>query len=134
MISFKFEKKPNFFRKNWWIATKKEWLPHLWLDNRENWIRQVDDEGKPWEALSPTYSKWKTEEEGSLPKLRVTGGMLDNSYIVLRGNRFIVKTNEEGVYNQFGTDKMPARPWVGVPLKSLDKLAEIALETILKPQ
>lgn len=133
MFSFRFQKKPNLFKKNWWTLTKKEWVAHLWLDNRENWIRQTDDEGKPWEALSPSYSKWKVEEEGSLPKLRVTGEMLDRSYIVVRGNRFIVKTNDEGVYNQFGTSKMPARPWVGVPLKSLDTLAEIALKNLLKP-
>jgi hypothetical protein len=133
MISFRFEKKPNFFNKNWWGPTKKEWVPHLWLDNRDNWIRQVDDEGKPWEALSPSYAKWKSENMGNLPELRVSGEMLDRSYLIVRGNRFIVKTTEEGIYNQFGTDKMPARPWVGVPLNSLDKLAEIALENLLKP-
>lgn len=130
-LKFKFEEKLKPLKKRWWTPTKKEWVPHLWLDNRELWYRQTDDEGKPWKALSPAYEKWKTEEYGSLPILDAGGGMFDLSLIYVRGNKFTVRTTEEGVYHQFGTSKMPARPWMGVPLKSLDTLAEIAIKNIL---
>jgi hypothetical protein len=127
-----FESKPKPLNKNWWTPTKKEWVPHLWLDNRENWSRQVDDEGKPWKSLSPSYAKWKAERYGNLPELRISGEMLDQSSIFVRGSQFFVRTTDAGIYNQFGTEKMPARPWMGVPLRSLDTLAEIALENILR--
>jgi len=48
------------------------------------------------------------------------------------GNRFLVDTTPWGVFNQFGTKKMPARPWMGVPDSSLDKLSDIAWKHILK--
>lgn len=132
MIKIKADKRIKLLNKNWWNPTKKEWAPSLLQHNKELWPRQVDYEGKPWKALSPSYQKWKAETYGSLPELKVSGRMLESAYIVVRGGTFKVETTEEGVYNQFGTERMPARPWMGVPQKSLNKLSEIALNHILR--
>lgn len=131
MLSFKFDGRVKLFNKNWWNPTKKEWVPKLMDANKELWPLQADAEGKPWKTLSPSYSRWKTRNYGSLPMLRLTGEMLNRAHLETKGNRFVVHTNDEGIYNQFGTDKMPARPWMGIPKKALDKLSEIALNNII---
>lgn len=128
-LSFRLEGKPKFFRGNWWTLTKSEWVPYLKLANKENWNLGVDDRGVPWKALSPPYAKWKEENYGNSRPLG--GRMFDSSDIVVRGNRFIVKTSSEGVYAQFGTEEMPARPWMGVPTKALDKLEELSIKNLL---
>lgn len=132
MIRFKFDRRLKLFNKNWWEPTKKEWVPKLMSDNRELWPLQVDYDGKPWKTLSPSYSRWKSRNYGSLPMLRLTGVMLDRASLSVRGNKFTVTTNDEGIYNQFGTDKMPARPWMGVPRKSMDTLSEISLNNLIR--
>lgn len=128
-LTFKLEGKPKLFRSNWWTSTKSEWVPYLKMANKENWYLGVDDMGRPWRALSPEYAKWKSENYGSSTPLG--GRMFDSSDIVVRGNRFIVKTVPEGVYAQFGTENMPARPWMGVPSKALDKLEELSIKNLL---
>jgi phage gpG-like protein len=66
------------------------------------------------------------------PTLRATGLMEDSMQITTQGNRFIVNTTPYGGYHQFGTSKMVARPWVGVPLMSLQKIVPIAWKNILR--
>jgi hypothetical protein len=131
MISIRFEGRFRPLKTNWWLPTKKEWAPTLMEDNREIWPKMVSADGKPWKSLSPSYQKWKTETFGPGPILEETGEMLNRASLNVRGNKFVVVTNEEGVYNQFGTRKMPARPWMGVPNKSLNKLSELAVKHIL---
>lgn len=132
MMSFKIRGDYKFLRKNWWSPTRKEWIPRLLQANKENWQRGVDPNGRPWKTLSPAYAKLKMEEFGPLPILRATGHMLDTAYITGRGKRFFVHTNDRGVYHQFGTDNMPARPWMGVPNKAMQDLADIAVKNILR--
>lgn len=131
MITLKIKDRIKPLRKNWWNSTKKEWAPKLLQNNKEKWFKEEDPEGQPWKSLSPSYAKWKREKYGPLPILRISGKMLDTAQIAASGNKFIVSTNDIGIYHQFGTDKMPARPWMGVSIKSLDDLAEIALKNIL---
>jgi hypothetical protein len=57
--------------------------------------------------------------------------MLDSAYIYTQGNRFLVKSTAYGSYNQFGTSKMPARPWMGVPDISLKQIVPISWRNIL---
>lgn len=133
MISIKMSPKSSkLINLNWWTKTKAAWPAMLLLENRKNWTAETDYKGKPWKALSPAYSKWKRRNYGSLPMLRVTGKMLEQATIENKGNRFNVVTSPVGMYHQFGTTKMPARPWMGVSNASLDILSRIAIKHILK--
>lgn len=133
MITIKVSKRDlNIFRKDWWRNTRAEWAPKLLLENQKNWPLQVDFQGRPWKSLTPNYEKWKRSNYGSLPILRITGRMLDTANIEAKGDKFMVESTELGPYHQFGTKRMVARPWMGVPDKSLNILAEIALKHIVK--
>jgi hypothetical protein len=57
--------------------------------------------------------------------------MEDVAYIYTKGNVFLVKSTYYGGYNQFGTSKMVARPWMGVPDISLKQIVPISWKNIL---
>jgi phage gpG-like protein len=117
---------------NWWKPTQREWTPVLLDDQAPFWKRQVDPTyERPWARLNPAYSKWKAGHYPGEPILRATGLMQDSAYIYTRGNRFLVKSTRYGAYNQFGTSKMPARPWMGVPDISLKQIVPISWKNIL---
>ena len=121
------------FKLGWWGPAKVEWAPALLDDNKINWPSQIDPEGRPWIKLSPnTIKKRISSGFGAGPILRQTGEMQDSATIRPWGNKFIVDTTPWGRLNQFGTEKMPARPWMGAPDSSLDKLSDIAWKHILK--
>lgn len=117
---------------NWWKPTQKEWVPVLMDDHPQFWKRQVNPTtGAPWSQLSPRYSAWKNNRFPGEPILRATGTMLDASYIFTKGDQFLVRSTGYGAYNQYGTSKMPARPWMGVPDISLKQIVPIAWTNIL---
>jgi hypothetical protein len=60
--------------------------------------------------------------------------MQDGAVIQPWRQGFQVKTTSYGAYHQFGTSKMPARPWVGIPDKSLEQIVPIAWKNILPPK
>ena len=116
----------------WWKPTQKEWTPVLLDDHPAFWSREVDPTtGAPWKQLSPKYAAWKSEAYPGQPILRATGAMLDASFIYTKGDQFLVKTTPYGAYHQFGTSKMAARPWMGVPDISLIQIVPIAWRNIL---
>jgi len=135
---FKFKVKTNFgvkpFNLNWWEPTKTEWAPVLLDSNRPYWKNQTEADGRAWKPLSAKYRAWKNGRYGPLPILRISGRMQDTAKVRadLRNDRFYVETTKVGPYHQFGTSKMAARPWMGVPDSSLSKLASIAWKNILK--
>lgn len=117
---------------NWWRPTREEWAVALLDDHPAFWKRQVDPTtGRPWVKLDSQYSLWKSKKFPGEPILRATGSMLDSAYIYTRGNQFLVRSTGYGAYNQFGTSRMPARPWMGVPDTSLQKLPPISWKNIL---
>ncbi len=117
---------------NWWQPTKREWTPVLLDDHPQFWKRQVDPTyQRPWQQLSPKYAKWKSQNYPGQPILRATGLMQDIAYIYTRGNVFYVKSTDYGQYQQFGTSKMVARPWMGVPDISLKQIVPISWKNIL---
>jgi hypothetical protein len=87
--------------------------------------------GKPWARLTPVYAAWKQAHFPGQPILRRTGLMLDSAALFTRGDEFLVKTTSYGPYNQFGTKRMVARPWMGVPDISLQHIVPIAWKNIL---
>lgn len=116
----------------WWKPTQNEWAPVLLKDHQVPWRQQSDPTtGRPWAALSDKYATWKKKKWPGSPILRLTGEMQDTAIIKPKGEGFSVTSKYYGVYNQFGTSKMPARPWVGIPDDSLKKIVPIAWKNIL---
>ena len=117
---------------NWWKPTKEEWVPVLIDDHPQFWKKQVDPTYlRPWQQLTPKYASWKSKRYPGEPILRQTGLMQDIAHITVRGNVFTVHTTGYGGYNQFGTSKMVARPWMGVPDISLKQIVPISWKNIL---
>jgi phage gpG-like protein len=118
----------------WWTPTQREWVPLLIDDNYRYQKRQQDPTyGQKWASLAPSTAKWKAKHFPGEPILRRTGAMLDGSYIFTRGrDQFLVRTTRYGAFNQFGTSKMSARPWMGVPDDSLKQIVPISWKNILR--
>jgi phage gpG-like protein len=133
MISFKVQGNGlTPMNLNWWQPTKREWTPVLLDDHPQFWKKQVDPTyQRPWAQLNPKYAQDKQKRYPGQPILRATGLMQDASYIFTRGNTFLVKSTDYGAYNQFGTSRMPARPWMGVPDISLKQIVPISWKNIL---
>jgi hypothetical protein len=116
----------------WWKPTKEEWVPVLMDDHPQFWKDQVDPTYKrPWAQLTPRYASWKSKHFPGEPILKRTGLMQEASYIYTRGDEFRVRSTKYGAANQFGTPKMVARPWMGVPDISLEQIVPIAWKNIL---
>ncbi len=71
--------------------------------------------GKQWTALNPSYAKRKKNRQKILQD---TGQLKDSVFVQALGNEVIFRTNrpvkggyELGALHQFGTRKMPARPF-----------------------
>jgi len=117
---------------NWWKPTQREWTPVLMDDNVPFQRREQDPtDGAPWKRLSPSYAAWKQQHFPGQPILRRTGLMLDSAHLITRGDTFLVRSMPYGKYHQFGTNKMDARPWMGVPDISLQHIVPIAWKNIL---
>lgn len=132
MINFNVKNLPEF-NLNWWKPTQKQWAPVLLGDHRVPWRQESDPTtGRPWKSLTPSYRVRKSKRYPGEPILRATGRMQDTARITPRGEGFDVKTTRYGAYHQFGTQKMVARPWMGIPDTSLQKIVPIAWRNILK--
>jgi hypothetical protein len=116
----------------WYPPTQKEWAPILLKDQKVPWQQQSDPTtGRPWARLSPNYARKKAKKYPGQPILRATGTMQDGAKITPWQTGFNVLATFYGAYHQFGTSKMPARPWVGIPDKSLIQICPIAWKNIL---
>jgi len=117
---------------NWWRPTRIEWVPVLRNDHPAFWNREVDPTYQtPWKSLTLRYSAWKQVNYPGQPILRATGLMQDSATIYYRQGEFRVRSTPYGKYHQFGTSKMSARPWMGVPDISLKQIVPIAWRNIL---
>jgi phage virion morphogenesis protein len=131
MINFVLRGLPTI-NLDWWAPTQRRWAPVLRRDQEVPWRAESDPTtGRPWQALSVKYERYKRKRYPGQPILRATGKMQDRAKIRPMGEGFDVKTEKYGRYHQFGTRKMPARPWVGIPDISLKKIVPIAWRNIL---
>ena len=120
---------------NWWAPTQKEWAPVLLKDHQVPWRQESDPTtGRPWAKLSSKYAAQKAIKWPGQPILRASGAMEDQAIIRPWKTGFEVMARFYGAYHQFGTSKMPARPWVGIPDKSLIQIVPIAWKNILLPK
>ena len=130
MITFKVKNMPSV-NLDWWKKTQREWAPILLAEQKPFWKDERNPtNGKPWAQLSSDYRTWKDKKYPGQPTLRATGRMQDTAKIVPYQQGFKVNTTPYGAYNQFGTSKMPARPWVGIPPVALATLSAIAFKNI----
>jgi hypothetical protein len=131
MISFSLKNlKP--LNLTWWPDTQKEWLPILQKSNQVSWRAEKDPTtGKAWAKLTPRYGVIKAKKFPGQLILRATGEMQDTAEFELSDSGFSVKTTSYGLYLQFGTSKMVARPWLGVPNIALKALPPISWKHIL---
>jgi hypothetical protein len=133
MISFQI-KKGGFqaFNLDWWEPTQRQWAPVLLRSHIVPWRQESDPTtGRPWAALKPRYALAKLRKYPGQPILRATGEMQDQAKILPKGDGFEVKTTPYGIYHQSGTQKMVARPWMGVPDKALQQIVPIVWKNIL---
>jgi hypothetical protein len=133
MISVKYGPggKPKQLNVNWWAPTQKQWAPILLQENRKYWAAETDASGRPWAALTPKYKAWKVATVGGLPILILTGAMLNSAKVKPQGEGFAVDSTFYGRYHQFGTSKMVARPWMGVPESAMHRLPALSWSNIL---
>lgn len=117
---------------NWWKPTQRQWAPVLLKDHPAYWKKEADPTyQRPWKALQPSTIERKDRKFPGQPILRRTGLMQDSAKIVPKGQGFAVQSTPYGKYHQFGTDRMAARPWMGIPDDSLKQIAPIAWKNIL---
>ena len=130
MITLKLKNPPKINFK-WWAPTQREWAPILLNEQKPFWKDERNPtNGRPWAQLSADYKAWKDKKYPGQPILRATGRMQDTAKIVPYQTGFKVNTTSYGAYNQFGTSRMPARPWMGIPPKALAALGTIAFKNI----
>lgn len=132
MIKVTYSGKVPHFNLKWWKPTQVEWAPILRKDQEVPWRQESDPTtGRPWKSLTSRYEKVKNKKFPGQPILRATGEMEDKSIIFPWKTGFSVKAAFYGAFHQFGTKKMVARPWMGIPDKSLKQLPPIAWGNIL---
>jgi phage gpG-like protein len=130
MITFKI-KNPPTINLNWWKPTQKEWAPILLQQQKPFWKAERNPTtNTPWAKLKPGYKTWKDKNYPGQPILRATGRMEDTAKIVPKNDGFAANVAYYGVFQQFGTSKMPARPWLGIPPSALASLGAIAIKNI----
>ena len=131
MIRFNVRNLPRVNLK-WWPPTQRQWAPILLEQQKPFWKREREPTmNTPWAKLSPNYKIQKDKKYPGEPILRATGAMQDTAKILPGSNGgFKAETLKYGAYHQFGTRKMPARPWLGIPPSSLASLGVIAIKNI----
>jgi phage gpG-like protein len=133
MFSFTLSQNLPKFETNWWANVQKQWAPELLKDNRSFWPVESDpSNGRPWAALTPNYASQKLKKYPGQPILRATGKMLDSVKLQPWNSGIQAVSELYGPFHQFGTKKMVARPWLGVPNSSLKKLTKLAWDNIIK--
>lgn len=137
MIDFKIKGlgEGDFFNDDsWWKDSQPKVAKMLEQEHKDVWSREQDPwTGEKWKELSPNYREQKLKKFGAQPILRASGRMQDTMKISpTNGGLFNVQTTNYGPYHQFGTEKMAARTWAGIPDQALPKIADITMKNILK--
>lgn len=111
---------------NWWDPSKNKIASILLEENRTDWAAERDpDTGSKWAPRKQPTGQW--------PILRRTGAMQDRTRIKPAGvGIFKAATVSYGPFHQYGTSRMVARPWLGVPDRSLPRAAEVIAKSIFR--
>lgn len=85
--------------------------------SKERFASKQDPDGNYWASLLPSTTKRKVQAKdgGDSQNILVASGRLSNIIYHLSQNEVAVGTPESyGVYHQFGTNHMVARPFLGI--------------------
>lgn len=122
MIRIEIKNRPTI-NLDWWAPTQKEWAPVLLEMQKPFWKDERNPTtGQPWAKRVPPTGDW--------PILKKTGFMQDTARILPANDGFKAQTAYYGPFQQFGTSKMVARPWLGIPVQALGRLGDIAFKNI----
>lgn len=124
MISFKLQ--VPTFNEDWWGSSKNAIARILQEDNEAAWVQERDPQtGNAWAPRKQPTGGW--------PILRKTGKMQDKVKIrPVAIGVFATTTTSYGPYHMTGTKRMPARPWLGIPSKSMPRIETAVAEAILR--
>lgn len=101
-------------------------------ETKLNFAKQSSPEGSPWAALTPATLKRKR-----------SGAILRETSALVGSVQFMGASNTEakvgagtsyGIYHQFGTRKMAARPFIGIAPRhepKIEKIFESYLQSVL---
>lgn len=125
-MNITFRGRVDLFNANWWAKAKNEMADVLQQDNEEAWSRERDPQtGAAWAPRKQPTGAW--------PILRRTGTMQDMVRIKPAGlGIFSTRTTRYGPFHMAGTQRMVARPWLGVPDQSMPKLTAAATRAAAK--
>ena len=81
-------------------------------ETKLNFLRQTSPDGKPWAQLKP--STLKRKKSGAI--LRETSALIGSIQFAGATNSgaTVIAGTDYGIYHQFGTRKMVARPFMGI--------------------
>ncbi len=112
------------FNPNWYEDSKSEVEKTFLQENLKRFDQQRSPEGKPWAPRKQEYP-WKT--------LNKTSQMRNSlKYELPEMGKVSMSFERKGIFHQFGTSKMPARPWAGVTSKTWIKVKRIYLKNLFK--
>jgi phage gpG-like protein len=114
------------FNEDWWGVSKNKIARILQEDNEESWARERDPQtGNAWAPRKQPTGGW--------PILRKSGRMQDKVRIrPVAFGVFATVTTSYGPYHMTGTSRMPARPWLGVPNKSMPQIETAVADAIFR--
>lgn len=98
----------------------KIWANYLESEATLAFKNETSPAGTPWAALSPKYAKRKAESKAKQKILQWTGTLYGSISARAESNGAVVGTNVRagqyslGALHQYGTRKMPARPFLPV--------------------
>ena len=112
-------------QENWWDRSKNELVKVLLEDNQEDWKSEQDPQ---------TQNKWAPRKPptGNWPILRKTGKMQDGTRMRAPAvGIFSARMGAfYGTFHMTGTRKMVARPWLGIPNRTMPRMEGIVAERI----
>ncbi|MDX1371755.1 MAG: hypothetical protein R3321_04760 [Nitrososphaeraceae archaeon] len=92
------------FLKSYWLRQSSP------IDNRK-WVARKDNEPHPI--------------------LNKSGNMMRKTIFKSDNNQLIARMVEYGIFHQFGTEKMPERPWIGLTDEAVEFFVDELLENII---
>lgn len=77
--------------------------------------------------------KWKRRKDNlPHPILNKTGNMMRSVIFKADNLQLVAKMVDYGIFHQVGTEKMEARPWIGLTEEALEFFVDAYLEEIIK--
>ncbi|NEP53681.1 MAG: phage virion morphogenesis protein [Moorea sp. SIO3C2] len=109
-------------------APMREVANYMDAQTRQRFIKEVDPDGKSWAPLAPSTISQK--RSGVI--LRETG-LLVNSFRSSSNHDTATLSNPVfyGVFLQFGTQKILARPFLGISGQDVDNIERIIIDYLL---